>query len=317
MSRYIGYNGESWLTHLSNRKKKTKRSQLLNLRRSTIKAARGIAPVAFFLAREAVGFMGQRPFESVKSLSSLHQSVFDHSSKSRKSSIVPRCKPNWTPPRRRRQKEVNGNEQQQIAKAQLGDGKAFEFLYNRYKRRVSFICYKMTRDPARAEDLTQEAFLQVFRKLRSYRGESAFGTWLHRVTVNVVLMRFRKHHIIEVPFDDLARHENEGEVGPQFGERDIRLDGSLDLMQLERAIEHLPPGYRMIFILHDVEGYEHHEIAEIMGFSIGCSKSQLHKARLKLRNQLLSARQTGGLESKGHMVLPTSESPIRPLASQT
>ena len=228
---------------------------------------------------------------------------------------MPRRKPNWTPPRRQRQNQANGNEQQQIAKAQLGDGKAFEFLYNRYKRRVSFICYKMTRDPVQAEDLVQEAFMQVFRKLRSYRGESGFGTWLHRVTVNMVLMSFRKRHITEVPFDDLARHEDEGEVQPQFGERDTRLNGSLDLMQLELAIEHLPPGYRMIFILHDVEGYEHHEIAEIMGFSIGCSKSQLHKARLKLRNQLLSPRQTGASSLRATWFLPTPESPMPPVAT--
>src|SRR5579872_3329530 len=162
--------------------------------------------------------MGQRPFESVKYLPSPHHFAVDHSAKSGKSSIVPRRKPNWTPPhhRGRRQTEATANEQQQIAKAQLGDEKAFEFLYNRYKRRVSFICYKMTRDPAQAEDLTQEAFMQVFRKLRSYRGESAFGTWLHRVTVNMVLMHFRKRHITEVPFDDLAHHEDEGEGEPQF-----------------------------------------------------------------------------------------------------
>lgn len=182
------------------------------------------------------------------------------------------------------------SELDEIRKAQAGDAGAFAALYDRYKRRVGFICLKMSRNATEAEDLTQEAFIQVFRKLRTYRGESAFSTWLHRVAVNVVLMHFRRSHFerAEVPAEELLTDDEGAE--PQFGEEDRKLDASLDRVCLEYAIERLPPGYRMVLILHDIEGYEHNEIAEVLGCSIGNSKSQLHKARLKIRNLLLQAR---------------------------
>ena len=143
----------------------------------------------------------------------------------------------------------------------------------------------MVSDPTEAEDLSQEAFLQVFRKLSTFRGESAFSTWLHRLVVNVVLMHLRKKGLQQVSLDEVDSSQEEP-VKREYGDDDRRLIGSVDRINLDRAIAELPPGYRAVFVLHDVEGYEHNEIAQIMSYSVGNSKSQLHKARLKLREWL-------------------------------
>ena len=150
-------------------------------------------------------------------------------------------------------------------------------------------CLRMTANTASAEDLTQEAFLQLFRKIGTFRGESAFSTWLHRMAVNVVLMQLRKKGLPVVPLEETMETEEDA-PRKEPGADDPRLAGSIDRMQLQRSIKALPPGYRMIFLLHDVEGYEHNEIAEIVGCSIGNSKSQLHKARMKLRELLKTSR---------------------------
>jgi RNA polymerase sigma-70 factor (ECF subfamily) len=139
---------------------------------------------------------------------------------------------------------------------------------------------------AEAEDLTQEAFLQLFRKIATFRGESAFSTWLHRLAVNVVLMHVRKKGLPEVSLEETLEPQNEDGPRKDIGAHDHALIGAIDRVNLERSIESLPPGYRIIFVLHDVEGYEHNEIAGMMGCSIGNSKSQLHKARMKLRDLL-------------------------------
>lgn len=181
------------------------------------------------------------------------------------------------------------SEAEAIERAKQGDAAAFEVLYNLHKRRVYSLCLRMTTNTAEAEDLTQEAFLQLFRKIGTFRGESAFSTWLHRMAVNVVLMQLRKKGLQVVPLDD----ENEGEEETpkkDYGAQDNVLAGSLDRLQLKNAIDRLPPGYRSIFVLHDVEGFEHNEIAEMVGCSIGNSKSQLHKARMKLRELLKTSR---------------------------
>ena len=176
-----------------------------------------------------------------------------------------------------------------IERAKQGDAEAFETLYNLHKRRVYSLCLRMTANTAAAEDLTQEAFLQLFRKIGTFRGESAFSTWLHRMAVNVVLMQLRKKGLPVVPLEENMETEEES-PRKEPGADDPRLAGSIDRMQLQRSIEALPPGYRMIFLLHDVEGYEHNEIAEMVGCSIGNSKSQLHKARMKLREFLKTSR---------------------------
>ena len=181
------------------------------------------------------------------------------------------------------------SEAEAIERAKQGNEDAFEALYNLHKRRVYSLCLRMTANTAAAEDLTQEAFLQLFRKIGTFRGESAFSTWLHRMAVNVVLMQLRKKGLPVVPLEENLETEEES-PRKELGGDDPRLAGSIDRMQLQRSIESLPPGYRMIFLLHDVEGYEHNEIAEMVGCSIGNSKSQLHKARMKLREILKTSR---------------------------
>jgi RNA polymerase sigma-70 factor (ECF subfamily) len=173
-------------------------------------------------------------------------------------------------------------EAEAIQKAQAGDGPSFEILYALHKRRVYSLCLRMLGNVAEAEDLTQEAFLQLYRKIATFRGDSAFSTWLHRLAVNVVLMHLRKKGLPQVSQEDGPRKD--------IGARDLTLSGSVDRVTLERAIENLPPGYRLVFVLHDVEGYEHNEIAGMLECSIGNSKSQLHKARMKLRDLLRSGQ---------------------------
>lgn len=177
------------------------------------------------------------------------------------------------------------SETQLIACAQQGDETAFAALFNAHKRRVYSLCLRMTGDTAEAEDLTQEAFLQLFRKISTFRGESAFTTWLHRLVVNVVLMHLRKKGLQQVSLDEVDTSQEEP-IKRDYGADDRRLLGSIDRLRLGRAIAALPRGYRTVFVLHDVEGYEHNEIAQIMDCSTGNSKSQLHKARLKLREYL-------------------------------
>src|ERR1035438_7518292 len=159
-------------------------------------------------------------------------------------------------------------------------------LYSLHKRRVYSLCLRMVGNTAEAEDLTQEAFLQLFRKIATFRGESAFSTWLHRLAVNVVLMRLRKKGLPEVSLEETLEPPNEDGPRKDIGTLDNALVGAIDRVNLGRAIESLPPGYRIIFVLHDVEGYEHNQIGKMMGCSIGNSKSQLHKARMKLRDLL-------------------------------
>lgn len=182
---------------------------------------------------------------------------------------------------------VAWTEAEAIRRAQAGDSAAFEFLYQLHSRRVYALCLRMVSNPADAEDLTQEAFLQLFRKIGTFRGESAFSTWLHRMTVNVVLMRLRKKSLPTDSLEETLEPDAESS-GPKrdVGAPDLRLSGAVDRVNLERSIEKLPPGYRTVFVLHDVQGYEHNEIAEIMDCSIGNSKSQLHKARMRLRELL-------------------------------
>src|ERR1700731_1661998 len=181
----------------------------------------------------------------------------------------------------------NLTEAEIIRRAQNGDEAMFEQLYRLHSRRVYAVCVRMVKDPAEAEDLTQEAFLLLFRKIHTFRGESAFSTWLHRLAVNRVLMCLRRKSLPSVSIDEpLDSNEASGPPAINPGSLDSILEGSLDRINLERCIKRLPTGYRTIFILHDVQGYKHQEIAEILGRSVGDSKSQLHKARGQLRGML-------------------------------
>ncbi len=166
--------------------------------------------------------------------------------------------------------------------AAKGNMAAFEEVYNRHHRRVYSICLRMLQNTTEAEDLTQDVFIQLHRKIGSFRGDSAFTTWLHRLTVNQVLMHFRKRNV------KFEKTTEEGETPVQVvsGTQNPRKMPVVDKIAIENAIEKLPNGYRNVFVLHDVEGYEHEEVARILGCSVGTSKSQLHKARLKLRKLL-------------------------------
>jgi RNA polymerase sigma-70 factor (ECF subfamily) len=163
--------------------------------------------------------------------------------------------------------------------ASQGEMASFEQLYQRHNRRVYSLCLRMTQNQSEAEDLAQEVFIQLFRKIGSFRGESAFTTWLHRLTVNQVLMHFRKRSV------KLEQTTEEGETPVQIvtGTANPNSMPVVDRIALDKAISQLPPGYRTVFTLHDIEGHEHEEIARMLGCSVGTSKSQLHKARMKLR----------------------------------
>ena len=163
-----------------------------------------------------------------------------------------------------------------------GDRQAFEKLYQRHNRRVYSICLRMAANVTEAEDLTQDVFVQLFRKIGSFRGESAFTTWLHRLTVNQVLMQFRKRAVRK----ERTAEDDEMPEQVALGTENPRRMPVVDRIELDRAIAQLPRGYRTVFVLHDVEGYEHGEIARMLDCSVGTSKSQLHKARMKLRGLL-------------------------------
>jgi len=181
---------------------------------------------------------------------------------------------------------TNGGEDNVLARAQAGDHAAFAQLYSLHKRRIYSLCLRMVGNIAEAEDLTQEAFLQLHRKIATFRGDSAFSTWLHRLAINVVLMQLRKKGLSVISLDEAMEPSVEERPGRSFGAPDLILSGAIDRMALQRAIDELPAGYRLIFVLHDIEGYEHNEIAGMLDCSVGNSKSQLHKARLKLRDAL-------------------------------
>jgi RNA polymerase sigma-70 factor (ECF subfamily) len=190
--------------------------------------------------------------------------------------------------------QLDSVETDALARAQAGDHRGFAQLYSLHKRRIYSLCLRMVGNIAEAEDLTQEAFLQLHRKIATFRGDSAFSTWLHRLAINTVLMHLRKKGLALISLDEAMEPATEERAGRSFGSPDLTLAGAIDRMALEHAVDNLPSGYRLIFVLHDIEGYEHNEIASMLDCSIGNSKSQLHKARLKLRDTLRSyPRQEG------------------------
>jgi RNA polymerase sigma-70 factor (ECF subfamily) len=174
-----------------------------------------------------------------------------------------------------------------IKRAQQGDSDAFATLFHSHKTRIYSLCLRMTNNTAEAEDLAQDAFLQVYRKLSSFRGDSALSTWLYRIAVNTVLMHFRRKTPCRISLDEPIRNQDDTKsVRREYGTRDGRLDSVVSRVALTRAISELPEGYRAIFLLHEVEGYQHREIAKLLGCSVGNSKSQLHKAKLRIRDFL-------------------------------
>jgi len=166
-----------------------------------------------------------------------------------------------------------------VALAAAGDRHAFERLYRQHVTRVFSLCARMVTDRTRAEELTQDVFVRAWEKLHLFRGESAFGTWLHRMTVNVVLNARKSEGRSRSRFED-------DEEGDGIDTLPSRPHAPGDRMDLEAAIAKLPPGARRVFTLHDVEGYKHEEIAEMLGVTSGATKAQLHRARLLLREAL-------------------------------
>jgi len=178
------------------------------------------------------------------------------------------------------------SESEAIRRAQRGDADGFEHIYQSNCRRVYALCLRMVGNPAEAEDLTQEAFLTVLRKIRTFRGESAFSTWLHRIVVNLVLMRVRRKTLPKIS-REIPDESDRGAPSEELGGPDLHLAGSIDRIHLERAIEQLAPCHKVVVELHDVQGYKHKEIAQIMDWSVGNSKAHLHRARRRLRELLL------------------------------
>jgi RNA polymerase sigma-70 factor (ECF subfamily) len=185
---------------------------------------------------------------------------------------------------------LQGNEQQEaktIRQAQQGDAAAFERIYRLHSRRVYALCLRMVGNPTEAEDLTQEAFLRVFRKIQTFRGESAFSTWLHRLVLNVVLMQLRKKKFAGASLDEMTEPDEERAApSREIGGPDQLLTGLIDRMNLQRAVEQLSPAHKIVFVLHYIQGYKHHEIAEMMNCSVAASKGHLHRARKQLRDIL-------------------------------
>jgi RNA polymerase sigma-70 factor (ECF subfamily) len=175
-----------------------------------------------------------------------------------------------------------------IQTAAAGDIQAFEQIYWQYHQKVYRICLRMTKNVAEAEDVTQKVFLKLFRKIGNFRGESAFSTWLHRLTVNEVLMHFR--HI-------KSRKEQPTEAGklPEEFPAQKNSSGSNQIVNrvlLKEAIAKLPDSYRKVLILHDVQGFNHEEIGQILGCAVGTTKSHLFWARKKLRGFLRNDAET-------------------------
>jgi RNA polymerase sigma-70 factor, ECF subfamily len=201
-----------------------------------------------------------------------------------------------------------------IRRAQRGDAEAFERIYRLHCRRVFALCLRMVGNASEAEDLTQEAFLTVLRKIQTFRSESAFSTWLHRIAVNLTLMRLRKKTLPKISRE--ATKQSDHEVPrEELSGPDLQLSGSIDRVQLERAIEQLAPCHKVVFELHDIQGYKHKEIARIMDWSIGNSKAQLHRARMRLRDLLQGSLSSGWLTSRSRSVSSPLSTPASELLS--
>jgi len=207
------------------------------------------------------------------------------------------------------------SERSLVQRAQAGDEQAFATLFQGHKKRVYSVCLLMTKDIAEAEDLTQEAFLQVFRSVGSFRGDSAFSTWLYRVAVNTVLMKLRRRKSPPIVSLDEPVSSESPSLRRDVGKADPQLSGAIDRIALRRAMQELPEGCRQIFALHEVQGYQHHEIARMLDCSVGNSKSQLHKAKMKMRDLLFPKRRLARRPSGNSANEASEKSGTRPQLS--
>ena len=179
-----------------------------------------------------------------------------------------------------RSEGVRGAESRLVARCLTGEADAFKEMYDGHATRLYNLAWRMTGSPAEAEDLLQEIFLQVFRKLSSYKGEAALGTWLYRLAMNLCLDRVRSKQG-KMDRSTVALDDERPEAAMAPPQR--RADSVVERLDLDRAIEQVPASYKAAFLLHDVEGFEHHEIGEMLGIAEGTSKSLVHKARLRIR----------------------------------
>ncbi|PYU49209.1 MAG: RNA polymerase subunit sigma-24 [Acidobacteria bacterium] len=207
-------------------------------------------------------------------------------------------------------------EPEAIRRAQHGDAAAFEYLYKEHSKRVYSVCLRMLKNTPDAEDLTQQIFLRVFRKIGTFRGDSCFSTWLHRVAVNAVLMHLRRKRAPEIHPHSSNQAPANLDASNEFGTSDTSMLGAIERLNLMRAIRKLPAGYKRLFLLHDVMGYQHSEIATLVGCSIGCLKSQVHKARKRLQLLLYgeqgpAARDLGSVSVEGRDAAVTEIGPER------
>ena len=163
-----------------------------------------------------------------------------------------------------------------IARAQRSDARAFESLYRLHVDRVYGLCLRMTGNVSEAEDCTQEAFIQAWNKLDKFRGDSAFGTWMHRIAVNAVLGRIRKS----------KREQDRIQVAHEASSSPVAVADTGELRDLSEAVDRLPEGARHVFVLHAVYGYSHEETGQMLDIAAGTSKAQLHRARRLLAQQL-------------------------------
>jgi RNA polymerase sigma-70 factor (ECF subfamily) len=190
--------------------------------------------------------------------------------------------------------ERDANKLSLAQRARRGDGDAFAELFELNKRRVYCLCLSMTKDASEAEDLTQEAFLQVFRNVATFRGDSALSTWVYRIAINTVLMKRRRKCPPMFSLDEPVSPDSPS-LRRELGARDANLSSVIDRITLNQAIRELPAGCRTILGLHAIHGYQHREIAELLQCSIGNSKSQLHTAKLKMRRWLSPGRSAARL----------------------
>ena len=182
-------------------------------------------------------------------------------------------------------RSLQQKERAAIRAAQHGDPAGFQELYEKYRNYVYSICLRMTRDPGLSEDLAQDVFLHIWRKIASFKGAALFRTWLYRVTVNIVLLYFRRHKNVALPLDNDTLPATELRMIEMFAHPDLEAN-----LSLQETLGSLTPRYRSVLVLHDVHGYRHRDISQLLGITSGASRSQLHKARVKVRIALGKAQ---------------------------
>src|SRR4030095_10906372 len=198
------------------------------------------------------------------------------------------------------------NERQLITRALRGDSDALQTLIEKNHKRVYALCLRMTRSVPDAEDLTQDAFVHVLSKLKTFRGKSALSTWIYRITTNTTLMHFRKQQRYSTSLTgtwDGSRDGDSGEIPLEVSQTDRQLKATVNRLALTNALDQLPSGCRNILVMHDIEGYAHREIASTLRCATGTSKSQLHKARRKMREALKQRHRVSGRLAPASQIL--------------